>query len=66
MDYKEDFYFFEQLITSLGSRVIKASDDEIIEVVISKELYKLNQSVEEEYWQNFRKAMEKEGGNIES
>jgi spore coat polysaccharide biosynthesis protein SpsF len=66
LDYKEDFCFFEQLITSLGSRVIKAHDDEIIEMVISKELYRLNESVEEEYWRNFQKAMEKEGENIES
>lgn len=66
LDYKEDFCFFEHLITSVGSGIIEASDDEIIEVAISKELFKLNESVNEEYWRNFQQVMEKEGENIES
>lgn len=65
LDYEVDFQLFERIISLLGSKFIKANDDEIIALTITNELYKLNESISEEYWRNFSNAIRKEEGNIE-
>lgn len=66
LDYEEDLNFFREVLLSFGSRIVETGDEEIIQAVLSHCLYKLNESVNEEYWQNFYTNIAKEGKVIES
>jgi len=63
LDYKEDFDFFKAVILDLGERVGVATDEEIVSVVISKNLHRINQSLHETYWQEFYGNVDKEAGH---
>lgn len=54
LDYAADFDFFAATVRALGGEVLRATDDAIVRTVLERELYRLNQAVAEEYWQNFR------------
>jgi glutamate-1-semialdehyde 2,1-aminomutase/spore coat polysaccharide biosynthesis protein SpsF len=54
LDYPQDLEFTRAVIKSLGNRVAVASDHEIIECVQRERHFELNESVDEEYWANFR------------
>jgi spore coat polysaccharide biosynthesis protein SpsF len=60
LDYKEDFDFFKAVILALGERVGVANDEEITSLVISKNLHRINQSLHENYWQEFYGNVDKE------
>ncbi|MBI5563113.1 MAG: glutamate-1-semialdehyde 2,1-aminomutase [Deltaproteobacteria bacterium] len=62
LDYDEDFAFFKAVIEDLGERIDAAPDEEIVNGVLSKRLYEINSKVAVEYWTNFRKNVEREGG----
>lgn len=66
LDYEEDLEFFKQVMDLFQDRIIRANDEDIIETVMSKRLYRLNESVNEEYWNNFYANIEKEGESVES
>lgn len=66
LDYKEDFEFFTALIEIFGSSIIGASDEEIVDEVVKRELYKINRSIADQYWSNFNSDMQKEVQKNES
>ncbi len=55
LDYPEDQLFFSAVISELMAKDIlsTATDDQIVAIVESQDLFQLNQGVNQEYWQNF-------------
>jgi spore coat polysaccharide biosynthesis protein SpsF len=60
LDYPQDAEFFCRLIAELGEKVITAGDEEIIETVQKNGFYKLNASLQEEYFANYYSERDKE------
>jgi len=60
LDYPEDLAFFRAIFEALGARAISASDNEIIQLVLERQIYSLNAAVAQEYWANFRRQVDKE------
>lgn len=60
LDYEMDFVFFKAIIEDFREGIITASDKDIVDLVISRELYKLNESISQAYWQNFSENVAKE------
>ncbi len=60
LDYEADFDFFKAVIEALGEGVFTASDEAIVNLVISKEMYRLNEAISNEYWKNFYENIAKE------
>jgi len=63
LDYQEDYIFFKNLIEPLGEEIRTISDIDIVERVVSKKLYELNEKVADEYWNNFNQKQKCEMGN---
>lgn len=59
LDYAEDYEFFKAVISCFGD-VAGASDREIIDTVIQKKLYTLNERIAAEYWDNFARNIKRE------
>lgn len=66
LDYAEDLEFFRGAINALGDSVLTATDLEIAEVVTTRQIYRLNEHIHLEYWNNFRRNVEKEARENES
>jgi len=66
LDYKEDFEFFKAIIQHWKKEIITASDEDIVEWVVSKEIFKINQSIVEKYWKQFQKNVEDESSHSTS
>jgi spore coat polysaccharide biosynthesis protein SpsF len=60
LDYEEDYQFFGRIIDRLGAAVYSATDQEILELVLKDDLWRLNENVCKEYWQNFYKQRDQE------
>ncbi|TGE33015.1 hypothetical protein [Desulfosporosinus sp. Sb-LF] len=60
LDYEMDFDFFKVLIEALGEGVIEISDRDVVELVISRKMFRLNEAINIEYWHNFNKNVTKE------
>ena len=60
LDYREDFDFFRAVILELGERLNTATDEEIISLVIVKQLNRINKNLRETYWQEFYANVDKE------
>ena len=60
LDYPEDYEFFKSIILHFGESIYKARDEEIINYVLSNNLYSINESVTKKYWENFHTAVKKE------
>jgi spore coat polysaccharide biosynthesis protein SpsF len=60
LDYQEDYQFFKALIEKAGDRIIGMSDEEIVDVVMSDEMYRLNENITKQYWDNFKKLQQQE------
>ena len=63
LDYMEDFYFFKSIIDSFGDDIFAASDEEIIDLVIEKQLFKINESIAKRYWSNYHENLKREDLN---
>jgi spore coat polysaccharide biosynthesis protein SpsF len=55
LDYEEDYQFFKSLITALGENVWNIKDEDLVEKVLDKKMYMLNEPVARQYWNNFFK-----------
>jgi len=66
LDYAEDLAFFRGVINALGDSVLTVTDRETAEVVTGRQLYRLNEQIHLEYWNNFRSNVEKEARANES
>jgi spore coat polysaccharide biosynthesis protein SpsF len=64
LDYDEDFRFLDAVIRTLGESVYAASDREIINLVLDRQLFRINETVCKEYWLNFHRQKELEEKNI--
>lgn len=60
LDYQLDYQFFTKIIEEFGDDIVLATDDQILELVVSQEWYKINGQLSEEYWKNFHDHVEKE------
>lgn len=63
LDYPEDYTFFKTVIEKFGNNIFQASDQDIVEKVISDQLYCLNEKISREYWANFRAKVAEEADN---
>lgn len=64
LDYEEDFRFFKEILIAFGDRIFTATDEEIVDLVENKELYRITASISQQYWENFNKNIAKEGEQI--
>jgi spore coat polysaccharide biosynthesis protein SpsF (cytidylyltransferase family) len=53
LDYPEDLAFFQAVTEKLGSRLLSARDEEIVDCVLEHQLFKLTDPVAERYWKDF-------------
>ncbi|MBC7428146.1 MAG: hypothetical protein H7336_06015 [Bacteriovorax sp.] len=60
LDYDEDFAVFKNIWMHFKSDLITASSKEVLEYFDKNEVYKLNQTVIEKYWENFQSERSKE------
>jgi len=60
LDYEEDYRFFKALIERFGEGIIEADDDEIVSVVLKENLFRLNETVSKQYWDNFYRIQKQE------
>ena len=60
LDYGEDYQFFKALIEKIGNRIVDASDEEVISIVLEEGIYKLNEKISKQYWENFKKIQKQE------
>lgn len=60
LDYNEDYFFFKTLIEAKGENIYSISDEEIVSYVLNNHLYKVNENISREYWNNFYNKVEEE------
>lgn len=60
LDYEEDYQFFGRIVELLSDSVYSAADQEILDLVFKHDLWRLNEKVCREYWQNFYKQQDQE------
>jgi spore coat polysaccharide biosynthesis protein SpsF (cytidylyltransferase family) len=53
LDYNQDADFFKAIISYFGLKIISLKDSDLISAVISQRFFKINQSLHEQYWNNF-------------
>jgi spore coat polysaccharide biosynthesis protein SpsF (cytidylyltransferase family) len=62
LDYQEDYQFFKALIENTGDGIIDMSDEEIVSIVLTENMYRLNETISKKYWDNFKKLQQQEMG----
>lgn len=60
LDYEEDYQFLKALILRIGEKIIDASDETIVNVALKEEIYKINEPISKQYWDNFYKIQKQE------
>jgi spore coat polysaccharide biosynthesis protein SpsF (cytidylyltransferase family) len=60
LDYEEDYRFFKRIFERLGDAVLGISDEALVAFVLENGIYKLNEAIAEEYWENFHRGVQKE------
>lgn len=60
LDYPDDYRFFNEVITSIGANIYEATDQEIVEIVRRSKMYKINEGLNDIYWQNYNANRAKE------
>ena len=60
LDYNEDYQFFSAVIKEFGNQMVGAQDKEIVNLVMEKKLYLINEGISKQYWENFYRTQEKE------
>jgi len=60
LDYEEDYQFLGRIVELLSDSVYTATDQEIFNLVFKDDLWRLNEKVCREYWQNFYKQRDQE------
>ncbi len=63
LDYEEDAKFFCEVINLLKEKIISISDKELLTFVEKNNLYKINSSLKEIYWNNYNSEKQKELDN---
>lgn len=60
LDYEEDYQFFKVLIEKFGDRIVQATDEDILEIVLQNELFRINEQISKAYWDNFYRLQKQE------
>jgi spore coat polysaccharide biosynthesis protein SpsF (cytidylyltransferase family) len=60
LDYKEDADFFTRIINDLSERIVSIDDTTLINYVIDNQIFKINSSLNGEYWTNFERQKQNE------
>lgn len=62
LDYQQDAIFFGKIISHFEDEIFKTTDKEIISFIKENKLFEINSCVNENYWENFKKELDKENG----
>ena len=60
LDYQVDADFFANIINYFDEIIIKLSDSDLIEYVVNNNIFEINSSVHDIYWDNFNNFKQKE------
>jgi spore coat polysaccharide biosynthesis protein SpsF (cytidylyltransferase family) len=60
LDYEEDYQFFKALIEKCGDKIIKMTDEEIVNIVLKEEYFRINEPISKQYWGNFYRLQKQE------
>jgi spore coat polysaccharide biosynthesis protein SpsF (cytidylyltransferase family) len=60
LDYEEDYQFFKALIEKSGDRIIQMTDEEIVKIVLKEKIYRINEAISNQYWENFYRLQKQE------
>jgi len=60
LDYEEDYQFFKALIEKCGDKIVRITDEEIVKMVLREEIYKINEVISKQYWENFYRLQKQE------
>lgn len=60
LDYPEDYKFFSAVIESFGDAIYTVGDEAIVDAVIKKKLFLINEPIAKQYWDNFYKLQKQE------
>ena len=60
LDYEDDYQFFKEVIEGLGDNIDNIKDQSIVDYVYDNNLFTINESLREEYLQNFKQGVEEE------
>lgn len=62
LDYPEDLKLFDAIITGYGGHIYDATDEDIVQYVLSNKLNKITEPIAEKYWDNFYQCAHNEIG----
>ncbi len=60
LDYEEDYNFLRKVIESFHDGIFDAADEDIVQAVIKRNLYSINEGISKQYWENFYKSQQRE------
>lgn len=60
LDYTADANFFKEIITNFGTNINEVSDDALLFEIIKNKWYRINQGLNEHYWDNFNDQIKSE------
>ncbi len=60
LDYDLDAEFFKAVISYCGNSIVALNDDDLINLILEKQFFKINKSLHDQYWANFNKQKNNE------
>jgi spore coat polysaccharide biosynthesis protein SpsF (cytidylyltransferase family) len=60
LDYEDDARFFKLIISYFGEKIVKVSDLELIDTVVSQKFDQINNHLSREYWVNYNNEIKKQ------
>jgi spore coat polysaccharide biosynthesis protein SpsF (cytidylyltransferase family) len=63
LDYQEDYLFFKVLIEKCGDRIMQMTDEDIADIALKENLYRINEPISKQYWENFYLIQQQEMDN---
>jgi len=60
LDYQEDALFFHTVISEIGDEIVSIDDKKLVTTILENGWNKLNDNLNEEYWNNFNKSKQSE------
>lgn len=60
LDYEEDYQFFKALIEKCGDKIIKMTDEEIVNIVLNEKFFEINEPISKQFWENFYRLQNQE------
>ena len=65
LDYEDDARFFKSIINFFGEKILKVTDLDLIDTVVSQNFDQINGHLSREYWENYNSAIKKQNENNE-